>query len=127
MPKRRISISPASVLEGDSGTTPLTFTITSNGVLEAPCEYEVRAISVNDAGLVTSSSGTQIFDAGTSTDSVSFLVSGDTVVEPDGEVAVTLSVGAGQAACEPGDLVFVRGTVLDDDVVAPPPPPAPSA
>lgn len=120
--KRRISIAPASVDEGDTGTTPLTFAITADGALEQDCEYEVKAVSINDSGLVSGTSGPQVFDAGTSTDSVTLLVNGDTVVEPDGQLKVSLIVTEGQAACEPGDLTAVTGRVIDDDTPPPPPP-----
>ncbi len=121
-----ITIFDAQVREGNSGTTPMNFTvsldatpsvnitvdfITSNGTLNGatggvtcsgyPVDYVIQA-------------GTLVFPAGTPSETITVTVCGDTVVEPDETLYVTLFNPQ-----PPGSATIVRdratGTILNDD------------
>ncbi|MEX2557304.1 MAG: Calx-beta domain-containing protein [Actinomycetota bacterium] len=115
-PEPLLSIDDVSVVEGSSGTTAATFTVslspssggtvsvsyaTADGTATAPGDYQTTY------GQVT-------FDPGQTSNQVTVLVNGDTTPEPDETFTVQLS-GASGAAIADGSGV---GAILTDD--APP-------
>ena len=113
----RLSVSGASVVEGQSGTTNLVFALR----LSAPSDEPVTVDYTTAGGTATAGSdyvaaaGTVTFPAGVTRQTVSVTVNGDTAVEPDETVTLQLSnvsgavMGTGQAA----------GTIVNDDAGAP--------
>src|SRR6185369_14153938 len=88
----------AAQLEGNSGSTPFTFTVTRAGDTStiATVNYTVTGSATNPANAADFSgsafpSGTVTFAAGSSTQVITINVSGDTVVESDEGFTVTLS------------------------------------
>src|SRR6476469_1185575 len=96
-----IAAGSASIAEGNSGTTPVTFTVTRSGGIDA-------ASSVNYAlgGTATNSSdynniggtsggnsitGTVNFAAGETSKTITLDVLGDAIIEPDETITVTMS------------------------------------
>jgi hypothetical protein len=111
-----ISVNDVSVVEGNTGTTPATFTLnlstpadhtitveyaTGNGTAHAPSDYQAA-------------SGTVTFAAGETSKSVTVLVNGDTALESDETFLVNLSNATGGATI--GDAQG-QGTILNDDTV----------
>jgi hypothetical protein len=109
-----LSVADASVLEGNSGTTPLTFTVS----LSAPSPTPVTAGYATADGTAAAgsdyvaASGTLTFAPGQVQKTVTVSVLGDTVIEPDETLRLTLSGPAG-ATLGRGQAV---GTIANDDV-----------
>ena len=112
-----VSIDSPGVTEGDSGTQPLTFTVTLSAV-----SAQQVTVAYADAGTGTATSGTDYtaiaagtltFAAGTTTRTFDVAVIGDVLDEADETIAVTLStpVNATLAA----GAATGTGTVTDDD------------
>ncbi len=112
-----VSIDSPSVVEGDTGTADLDFTVT----LSPASEQEVT-VSYADAGTGTAtgggtdyaavSAGTLTFAVGETSKTVRVLVTGDATDEPHETVKVELS-GPVNAAIGTGTGT---GTIVDDDV-----------
>ena len=94
-----VSISPASVsvTEGNSGSKAVTFTV---GLSQAAgSTVTVGYVTANGSATAgqdyTAASGTVIFTAGQTSQQVSVTVAGDTVIEADETLTVTLSAPSG--------------------------------
>ena len=102
MSRRRRSRSTAdqtSKLEGNSGTTPFTFTVTRSGSTAgtSSVSYAVSGGTADAADFGgTLPSGTVSFAAGETSKTVTLNVSGDTTVEPDESFDVVLSSAGGR-------------------------------
>lgn len=113
------SVNDDEVLEGDSGTRILRFTITRSG-----STADAQAVTADVTGgtatpgsdYVDPAAQTINFEAGRSTASFDVTVNGDVDEEPDETVVVTLSNPAGGAVL--GDATGI-GTIRDDDPGAP--------
>ena len=117
-PLPSVSISDVSVVEGNSGTTPASFTLS----LSAPSGKTVSVSWKTDQGTATSgvdyafvNSSTVTFQAGQTSKTISVNVKGDTDPEPDETFLVTLF--------NPSDLTVAKaqgtGTIINDDGAAP--------
>src|SRR5207247_7854454 len=110
---RQVVIDDATVLEGDSGTTSLVFTLTLSRAALTP--VTVSYVTSNSSAVApedyTTTSGTVTFLAGTTSQSITVGVVGDERVEGNEGFFITLksatnaTIGDGQAS----------GTVFDDD------------
>ena len=113
-----ISINDVSVTEGNSGTKPATFTLTlsaasaspvsvtyatANGTASAPTDYAALG-------------GTVTFPAGTTTQTLSVLVNGDTTAEPNETFTVNLSGASGATIARAQGT----GTIVNDDAATSP-------
>lgn len=114
-----VSINDASVTEGNNGTINMNFTVTVTG-------SHSNTIGVNystaNGGAVApsdyiSTSGQLVFPpTGSSTMTISVLVVGDTIAEPDETFFVNLTIVDFSATLSDGQGV---GTILNDDAIAP--------
>jgi len=113
-----VSINDLSLTEGDSGTKGFIFTVTRSGDLSGASSVDYMtvdgtAVAPSDYAAVPLSPVS--FAPGEATKSITVLVSGDTVVEPDENFSVTLSTCTG---CILGDAQGIA-TIVNDDVVPP--------
>src|SRR3954452_24651479 len=118
VPALSITADQTSKAEGNSGTTPFTFTVTRSGSTAgtSSVSYAVSGGTANAADFGgTLPSGTVSFAAGETSKTVTLKVSGDTTVEPDESFNVVLSSPAG-ATIGTGTA---SSTILNDDVAAP--------
>ena len=114
-----LSIDSPTVTEGDSGSVDMTFTVSLS-----PASTQQVTVDWADAGTGTATSGTDYaaitggtltFPAGTTSQTITVSVTGDTAAEPNETVAVSLSnpanatIGTGTGT----------GTITDDDGAAP--------
>ncbi len=108
------SIDSPSVTEGDSGSANLVFTVTLNASSTSP-----HTVDYADAGTGTATSGTDYtsvagstltFSAGTTTQTITVSVTGDTADEGHETVAITLSNATTGISTASG-----TGTITDDD------------
>ena len=116
-----LSINSPRVTEGGSGSKDLTFTVTLS-----PVSTQQVTVDYADAGTGTATSGTDYvaisggsltFPAGTARQEITVSVRGDTTVEPDETVVVSLS----NPANAPVGTGTGTGTIVNDDVSEPPP------
>jgi hypothetical protein len=114
-----LSIEPyASVSEGNVGTTPLTFTVTLSAPYDAPVsvDYTTADLDYSDAATAgldyTAASGTLTFATGETSKSITVLVNGDTVVEPQEYFYVSLTNPT--SAFISGDS-YAYGSIVDDE------------
>jgi hypothetical protein len=109
-----ITVNNVSLSEGNSGTTPFTFTASLSAASS-------QAVSVNYSTAngtavagqdYTAATGTLTFAAGETTKTVTISVTGDTVVEPDETFTVNLSNAVNAAIT----VSVGTGTIQNDDV-----------
>ncbi len=122
--------SAGDVVEGDAGTVDMVFTIDRYGDTDGTLTVDWTAFGFPpnpaDSGDVTATlplAGSVTFAAGEISQTVTLQVTGDTVVEPDEQIIVTIH----DAVASTGVPVVYGsrqgfGTILDDDFVAPPDP-----
>jgi uncharacterized repeat protein (TIGR01451 family) len=114
-----LSVDDVGVVEGNSGTTPATFTVRlqpANALLTATVDYEVTGLSATAGVDFAATQGTLTFRAGETQKTITVLVFGDTVPEPDEVFSLQLR--------NPVNAVFGQsfafGTIADDDHGGPP-------
>ncbi|MFO1084224.1 MAG: Calx-beta domain-containing protein [Reyranellaceae bacterium] len=114
-----LSIDDASVTEGNSGTTQITFTVKLSQAASGP--VTVNYATADGTALAgsdyTARTGTLTFAVGETSKTIQITVAGDTAVESTESFTVGLS-GAAGATIADGSAV---GTITNDDVQAPPP------
>lgn len=111
-----ISIADASVIEGDSSTTNLIFTVTlsalANGNVDV--DYDTSASSATAGSDYTTKSGTLTIPAGSTSATVSISVLGDTTAEGSENFTIALANATPNATL--GTPNAATGTILNDDV-----------
>jgi GH18 family chitinase len=119
-----ISISDATVTEGDSGFAAATFTVSLSEVttVAVSASYSTRDGSAVAGSDYSGASGSVSFAPGELTQTLTINVTGDTLDEATENFFVDL---AGLAGAIAGDLTGA-GTINDDDNPLPPPDPDPS-
>jgi hypothetical protein len=121
IPTLAIVAASASKAEGNSGSTPFTFTVTRSGNLSGTSSVNWQVIgglanSANPADFAGGvPSGTVSFAAGVASGTITVNVAGDTAVEADEQFRVVLG-GAVRASITTGSAT---GTILNDDVAIP--------
>ena len=112
-----VAATSANKVEGLSGDTAFTFTVTRAGDTTgaATVDYAVSGAAVNAADFGgTLPSGTVSFAAGETSKTITVNVSGDATVETSEAFTLTLSNAAGGTAI----AGTATGTILDDDAAA---------
>jgi hypothetical protein len=110
-----LTVSDASVTEGDTGTTSAVFTVSLSAASGLPVTvaYATADGTAVAGGDYTATSGTLTFPAGTTTRTVSVSVLGDLVSEPTETFSLNLS--------QPANATLARsqgvGTITDNDAV----------
>jgi hypothetical protein len=123
LPMLAIAATAASKAEGNSGSTPFTFTVTrtgdTSGVSTVGYAVTGSGASAADAADFTGGvlpTGTVTFAAGVTSQVITINVAGDTTVEPDEGFTVTLSNPVGATI----STATATGTILNDDTLPPP-------
>ena len=113
----KVSVADASVVEGDSGTTQLTFTVTLDTASdEAVSVGYVTSNGTATAGVdYTAGNGTITFAPGVLSQQISVTVTGDGTAETDETFTLTLSSPSGATIADGA----ATGTILNDDVINP--------
>lgn len=112
-----LSIAAASVTEGNSGTAVLTYVVS----LSAPSSLPVTVGYATANGSATAGSdyvaqsGTLTIAAGQTSGTVSILVKGDTAVEGNETLKLTLSGAAGAVLAGGASAISATGTIRNDD------------
>ena len=111
-----LSINDATGAEGNSGTTPLTFTVTLSaapGASMVTVAYATADGSATAPQDYTATSGTLTFSGTTTTQTISVPVVGDTAVELTETFQVVLSAPAGATIADGN----ATGTISNDDSI----------
>jgi hypothetical protein len=110
----QLSIDDVSALEGDSGTTDFTFTVTLTGATDLPASVDFATADGTATTADTdyaAASGTLNFPVGVTTQQVTVQVQGDATLEPDEDFSVVLT--------NPSDSTIAddtgTGTIQNDD------------
>jgi hypothetical protein len=108
-----LKIGDASVSEGNSGQTPLTLTVSLSGATDVPASVTCATAPVTATSGVDFVASSQVlsFSAGTTTQTCTVQVAGDTIAEGD-EVFTALLSAPADAAIADGSGI---GRILDDD------------
>ncbi|HWB50586.1 MAG TPA: Calx-beta domain-containing protein [Stellaceae bacterium] len=115
-----LSVADATVTEGNGGTQDLAFTVTLSAAAAGPVSvaYATADGTAAAGSDYTASDGTLTFAAGETAQTVHVRVAGDTAVEPNETLTLTLS-SPGGATIAHGTAT---GTIVNDDVAPPSPP-----
>ena len=108
-----LSVANAQVVEGNSGTTNLPFTVTlsSAGATPVTVKYATSDGTATAGSDYTATSGTLTFAAGQISQTVNVPVLGDAAVEPDETLKLTLSAPSGATLAN----AQATGTIRNDD------------
>jgi Calx-beta domain len=112
----KLSLGDASVVEGNSGTAPLTFTVTMTpaSVSDVTVDYATSEGTAQAATDYVDANGTLTIPAGQTTGSITVNVNGDKTWEPDETLTLTLSNPVGAKIVSGA----ATGTITNDDRVA---------
>ncbi len=114
-----MSIANVSMAEGNAGTSVMAFTVTLSQAATTP--VTVNYATSNGTALAGSdyvaTSGTLTIAAGATTGTINVTINGDTTVEADETLIVTLS---GASANSTIGTATATGTITNDDVAPPP-------
>ncbi len=118
-----VSIASNSVVEGNAGTTSMSFTLTRTGITTGASSVDWTVSAGSGANPASSSdfagnalpSGNVTFAAGEISKTFTIDVQGETVIEPDETFLVTLSNPTGTAIAT---TPTANGTILNDDFQA---------
>ena len=110
----RISISDVSAVEGNSGTTPFTFTVSLSAPSDLPVtvNYATADGSATAGSDYTAASGTLTFAPGQTSQTITVLVNGDRLLEPNETFFVNLSTPNSHAEISRGTGY---GTIIEDE------------
>jgi len=112
-----ISINDVSITEGNSGTKVATFTVSHTGSAAFSVNYatanSTAAAGTTGAADYVAASGTLNFADGTSTQTVSVTIRGDTIYEPNEKFFLNLTNATNGGTILDGQGL---GTILNDDV-----------
>lgn len=120
-PQPSVSIAPASVTEGNSGTKSLNFVISLSSANASPVSVTVgTADGTAKAGQDYQALSNSVITiaAGATSATVSVPVIGDTMVETDETLTVTISAATGAAIA----TASATGTIVNDDATTSPTP-----
>ena len=112
-----LSISDSALIEGDAGVSNLVFSVTLN---EAPQDGEPVSADFSTSPVTAAAgidfitkSGTLVFSAGETSKTVTVVVRGDTVEEPNETLLLSFSSVSGAALAND----TATGTIIDDDLI----------
>lgn len=115
-----LSIADASIAEGDAGTTALVFTVSRNGgddgAVSATWNLNLDSADAADLDPGQALTGTVSFADGQTSATITVLIAGDVVFEPDEIFTVTLTEPLGGATLTDA---AATGTILNDDAAPP--------
>ncbi|MEZ2284944.1 FG-GAP-like repeat-containing protein, partial [Microcoleus sp.] len=130
-----IAAGTASIDEGNSGKKPLTFTVTRSNVTNgaSSVKYAIAGTATNGSDYnniggtsgARNATGTINFATGETSKTITLDVLGDTIVEPDETITVTLSEATGIAAVTP-TITADTATTTIINYTAPTPAPTPT-
>src|SRR5262249_30099300 len=108
-----LSVGDASVVEGNSGTSALTFTVSLSQASGQPVtvNYATTDATATPGSDYQAASGSMTFAPGQTSQSVTVLANGDTLAEPDETLALNLSSPSGATLSRSAGT----GTVVNDD------------
>ncbi len=115
-----LSVADASIVEGNAGTSQLSFTVTLSQAATAPVtvSYSTADGTAAAGSDYTARSGTLTFAAGETSKTITVPIIGDSAVEANETFSVKLSGASGATIGHDS----ATGTIVNDDVASAPPP-----
>lgn len=112
-PQPSLAIAPVSIAEGNSGVSPMSFTVTLSAAATSAVtlNYATSDGTATAGGDYAASSGTLTFNPGETTKTITVNVNGDTTVEADETLSLTLSSAVGAVIANATGI----GTIRNDD------------
>jgi uncharacterized protein len=113
-----LTISDPTVVEGNSGTTTLVYTVTSSALAGAggiTFSFATADGTATAGSDYVSQSGTGTIAAGSNSTTITVVVNGDTVIEANETVLVNLSSPTGATIADAQGV----GTITNDDIATP--------
>jgi chitinase len=113
----KLSVSVAGVVEGNAGTTPLGFTVTltPTSLTDVTVDYTTADGTAIAGSDYVATSGTLTIPAGQASAAITVDVNGDTDVEPNETLTLSLSSPIGAKIVPP---TTANGTITNDDRIA---------
>jgi chitinase len=113
----KLSVSVAGVVEGNAGTTPLGFTVTltPTSLTDVTVDYTTANGTAIAGSDYVATSGTLTIPAGQASAAITVDVNGDTDVEPNETLTLSLSSPIGAKIVPP---TTANGTITNDDRIA---------
>jgi hypothetical protein len=113
-----ISIDDASLAEGNSGTSNMTFTVSLSNPSASTIQvgYTTANDTASSGSDYTATSGTLTFPIGVTTQTITVTVNGDTTIEQNEMFFVNLSTPSGATIADNQAV----GTITNDDALPPP-------
>ena len=117
VPLPTLSITDASVNEGNAGATMATFTVTLSAAAASAVAvtYATADVTASAGSDYAAASGALTFAVGEITKTVNVIINGDTTVEPNETFAVNLSAVSGATLADASG----QGTIVNDDIAPP--------
>lgn len=115
--RAELAVNDVSVLEGDAGTTPLTFTVTRSADTSGPSTVQwstSNGSAIAPGDYVAVPPATLSFAAGETTKTVTVMVNGDTAVETNDGFTVNLTSPAGAVIVDGAGV----GRIMNDDAAS---------
>ena len=112
-----VAVSSPQIVEGDSGTKNLVFTLTLQKAIAGPVTvgYATADGTATAGQDYTAVTGTVVFPAGTTTQTVSVPILGDIALEGDETFRLLLTSVVNGTIGPVGNPTFGTGTILNDD------------
>ena len=112
-----VTIDDVTHLEGNAGTTAFVFTVSISSAADATVNFATADGTASAGSDYVANAGTVTFTAGGPlTQTITILVNGDTLVEPDETFFVDLSGAVGATIADAQGI----GTILNDDALGTP-------
>ncbi|MDE0360748.1 MAG: hypothetical protein OXI74_06225 [Rhodospirillaceae bacterium] len=115
-----LAISGGEVAEGNTGTTPLTFTVTKSGdtnqVVTVDYADDDRGTATAGTDYTVAAAGTLTFAPNETSKTITVMVRGDDEPEPDETVVIALSSPSNATFPRNQTTVMATGTIVDDDL-----------
>ncbi|WP_308423291.1 beta strand repeat-containing protein, partial [Lutibacter litoralis] len=121
-PIATISVSPTSLNENSGSSYIYTFSLDTNAAANTTINFSVSGTAIlntdyTQSGATTfnASTGTVVIASGTNSKTITITPTGDTTLEPNENISITLTAGSGYDAGSPS---IATATIVNDDSIA---------
>ena len=111
----KLSITDASVTEGDNGTTTLSFTVTLSALANGDVDVNYSTgdgSAMAGSDYIAATNGTLVIPAGSTSAAIAVSILGDTIDEIDESFIITLNSSSANVTLDSATAI---GTIIDDD------------
>ncbi|WP_298263527.1 gliding motility-associated C-terminal domain-containing protein [uncultured Lutibacter sp.] len=120
-PIATITVSPTSLNENSGSSFTYTFSLNTNATTNTTINFSVSGSAIlntdyTQSGATTfnASTGTAVIASGTNSKTITITPTGDSTLEPDEDIIITLTAGSGYDAGSPS---IATATIVNDDSI----------